>query len=159
MDRDAVTARSLRWFGGIALTVLVYIFAEGWLILVVKIFGFKAGTVIVTLVTLILSWMVIYFSSGSRGIGRFRDWFLEKERNLSIYAKGAMNGGKTLAVVNTTILLGPIVASILMLMLGLERKKVYIYSIICALMCAIFWCGFYSGIFWGIHTVVIGKGL
>ncbi len=158
MDQSAVKASSLRWFGGIALTVLLYIFAEGWLILVVKIFGFTAGTIIVTLVTLILSWMVIYFSSGSRNIGRFRDWFLEKERNLSVYAKGAMNGGKTLAVVNTTIFLGPIVASILMLMLGLERKKVYIYSIICALMCAIFWCGIYSGVFWGLHKIITGRG-
>ncbi|MFA6079406.1 MAG: hypothetical protein WC779_06655 [Candidatus Omnitrophota bacterium] len=156
MDKNSAFMSSLSWIGGIALTVLIYIFAEGWLILVVKIFGFTIGTAIVTLVTLALSWLVIYYSSGARNIGKFRDWIKEKEGHLSTVAKGAMNGGKALAVVNTTVFLGPIVASILMLMLGLDRKRVYIYSVMCALGTAIIWCGLYSGVFWGIHKFIMG---
>jgi len=151
--------KNLSWLGGIALTVMGFTFAEGWLILVVKLFGFTAASVIVTLVTLFLSWLVIHASSSSHNIGRFREWLLHKEGNLSIQAKTAIKGGKALAVLNTTIFLGPIVASILMLMLGIAKRQVYIYSIFCAILCAIFWCGFYSGIFWGVHAVVTGKGL
>lgn len=152
-------AKDLSWLGGITLTVIAFIFAEGWLILAVKLFGFAMATVIVTIVTLFLSWLVIYASSGSHNIGRFRDWLLRKEGNLSGQAKVAMKSGKMLAVLNTTVFLGPIVASVLMLMLGFERRRVYVYSIFCALLCAIIWCGLYSGIFWGIHAAVAGKGL
>ena len=149
--------KSLYWFGGITATALWYIFAEGWLILIVKIFGFALSTVIVTLVLIILSWLVIYVLSGSRNIGKFREWIKEKEESLSGKAKAAMGGGKVLAVANTAIFLGPMVSAILMLMLGLERKKTYIYSIFCAFLCAIVWCGFYSGVFWEIHRIFAGN--
>lgn len=157
MDLKKDIAKNLGWLGGIALTVIGFIFAEGWLILMVKLFGFTMSTVIVTVVTLFLSWLVIYASSSSHNIGRFRDWLSKKEESLSKKAKVAMKSGKVLAILNTTVFLGPIVASVLMLMLGLERRRVYVYCIFCALLCAIFWCGFYSGIFWGIHAVVAGK--
>lgn len=149
--------KNLYWFGGITLAVLWYIFAEGWLILMVKLFGFKLSTAIVTLILLILSWFVIYVSSNFRNIGRFREWLKEREAELSGKVKAAMDGGKVLAVVNTAIFLGPMVSAILMLMLGLQRTKVYVYSIFCSFLCAIIWCGFYSGIFWEIHRIFIGK--
>jgi len=144
----------LSWLGGIAIAVLWYIFAEGWLILVVKLFGFWGGAAIVTLVTLVLSWVVIYFSSGAGNIGRFRDWLKEKEAGLSAAAKAAAQGGKTLVVANTAVFLGPMVAALLMLMLGIRRDKVYFYSIFCALLCAVVWSGFYSGIFWGVREII-----
>lgn len=146
--------KNLCWLGGITLTVVWYIFAEGWLILMVKLFGFTLSMVIVTLILIALSWIVIYVSSGSRNIGRFREWLKEKEGELSGKAKAAMGPGKVLVVANTAVFLGPMVSAILMLMLGLQRKKVYIYSIFCAFLCAISWCGFYSGIFWEIHRVL-----
>ena len=146
--------KNILWLGGITVTVLWYIFAEGWLIAVVKLFGFWGGAAIVTLVSLILSWLVIYVSSGAHNIGRFRDWLKEKEAGLSGKAKAAMQGGKTLVVANTAVFLGPMVAAILMLMLGIQKNKVYIYSIFCALLCAVVWSGFYSGVFWGIHKII-----
>ncbi|MDD5135960.1 MAG: hypothetical protein PHN63_01275 [Candidatus Omnitrophica bacterium] len=146
--------KHLGWLGGIGLTVMGYVLAEGWLILVVKLFGFWGGAAIVMLVTLLLSWLVIYFSSGARNIGRFRNWLKEKEAELSGKAKAAVGGGKILAVANTAVLLGPMVAALLMLIFGIRRNKVYFYSIFCALLCAVFWSGFYSGIFWGIHKVI-----
>lgn len=158
MELVKSVGRNASWVGGIALTVVGYIFAEGWLILVVKIFGFSLGTAIVTAVTLALSWLVIYASSNARSIGRFREWLREKEAHLSGRAQTAVKGGKTLAVLNTTIFLGPIVASVLMLMLGLEQKKVYTYAVFCALLCALIWCGLYSGIFMGIHAFMAGRG-
>ncbi len=120
----------------------------------VKLFGFWGGAAIVTLVTLILSWIVIYVSSGARNIGRFRDWFKEKEVELSGKARCAVQGGKTLVVANAAVFLGPMVAALLMLMLGVRRDKVYFYSIFCSLLCAVLWSGFYSGIFWGIHKII-----
>lgn len=164
--------KGLAWLGGIALTVMWFVFAEGWLIMMVKLFGFWGGAAIVTLVTLILSWIVIYLSSGARNIGRFRDWLKEKEAELSGKAKAAMQGGKIrhanfapttvyialggkmLVVANTAVFLSPMVAAILMLMLGVRRNKVYLYSIFSCLLCAFVWSAFYSGIFWGIHKMV-----
>ena len=144
----------LLWLGGITLTVLWYVFAEGWLILVVKLFGFWGGTAIVTLVTLAIAWGVIWFASGVGKSGRFASWLKEEEAGLSQRAKAAVNGGKALVVANTAIFLGPMVAAILMLMFGIERGKVYIYSIYCAFLCAIVWSAFYSGIFWGIREIL-----
>ncbi len=120
----------------------------------VKLFGFWGGAAIVTLVTLILSWIVIYVSSGTRNIGRFRDWLKEKEVELSGKAKAAVQGGKVLVVANTAVFLGPMVAALLMLMLGIRRNKIYLYSIFCSLLCAVVWSGFYSGIFWEIRKII-----
>ena len=154
MNWKKVITRDFSWLGGIAITVIWFVFAEGWLILVVKLFGFWGGTAIVTLVTLILSWIVIYVSSRARNIGRFRYWLKEKEVELSGKVKSALEGGKALVVVNTAIFLGPMVAALLMLMLGVRRNKVYFYSIFCSLLCAVVWSGFYSGIFLGIHKII-----
>ena len=147
-------AKGLGWMGGIGLTVLGYVLAEGWLIAVVKIFGFWGGALIVMLVTLVLSWIVTYFASGACKAGRFQNWLKQKEVELSGKMKAAMQGGKTLVVINVAIFLGPMVAALLMLMLGIGKNKVYFYSIFSCLLCAVFWSGFYSGIFWGIHKIV-----
>ena len=146
-------SKNLNWLSGISLTVIWFVFAEGWLILVVKLFGFWGGAAILTLVTIILSWIVIYISSRAGSVGRFRDWLNEKEAELSGRAKAAVQGGKTLVVVNTALFLSPMVAAILMLMLGVRRNKVYLYSIFSCLLCAVIWSGFYSGIFLGIHKI------
>lgn len=148
--------KHLVWAGGIAGTVAWFVFAEGWLILVVKLFGFWMGAGIVTLATLALSWMVIYFASGARNVGRFSSWLKEQEAELSGKAKATVGGGKVLVTANTAVFLGPMFAAILMLMFGLPRNKTYIYSIPCALLCGFFWSAFYSGIFWGIHEIVAG---
>ena len=145
----------LSWLGGIALTVIWFIFAEAWLIIVVKIFGFWGGTAIVTLVTLVMSWIVIYISSRARNVTRFRVWLKRKEAELSGRAKQALRGGKVLVVANTAVFLGPMFAALLMLMLGARRKRVYFYSIFNSLLCAVVWSGFYSGIFWGIHKMFV----
>lgn len=158
MSWAELVKRSLGWAGGITLTVLWYILAEGWLILVVKLFGFAGSMAIVTLVTLVLAWIVLYISSSSRNIGRFRDWLLEKEKELSGRAKkAAVKGGKVLAVANTAVFLGPMVAAVLMLMFGIEKKKIYIYLVFCSLLCALFWCSLYSGIFWEINRLMSGR--
>lgn len=147
----------LCWLGGIVATVIWYVFSEAWLILMVDLFGFAWSTIIVTIATLALSWLVIYASVNSNKLSRLRDWLVGKEGNLSKKVQVAMKSGKVLVVANTAIFLGPMVAAFLMLMLGLKARKVYIYSIFCALLCAIFWCGLYSGIFWEIHKIITGK--
>lgn len=145
--------KGMLWLGGIGAAVLFYILAEAWLILVVKVFGFFAGAAIVTLVTLMLSWLVIYVSSGSRDVGRFRNWIKKREAELSGRAKAALEGGMALMVANTAVFLGPMVAAILMLMLGVRKEKAYFYSVFCAILCAVVWSGFYSGVFWGIGKI------
>lgn len=146
--------RGIFWLGGISLTALWYILAEGWLIIVVKIFGFFWSILIVTLVTFILACIVIHFATSSRNVGKFRDWLKEKEEHLSKKAKTTVTGGKILAVANTSVFLGPMVGAILMLMFNVEKKKVYFYSIFCSILCAVFWSGFYSGIFWEIKNIM-----
>ncbi|MFA5147310.1 MAG: hypothetical protein WC515_08040 [Candidatus Omnitrophota bacterium] len=149
--------KDLYWLGGITLAAIWYIFAEGWLILMVRIFGFSLSTVIVTLILIILSWFVIYVASGAGNIGRFREWLKEKEDSISPGAKTAVGGGKVLAVLNTAVFLGPMVSAVLMLMLGTGRNKAYLYSVFCAFLCAVVWCGFYSGIFWEIQRIFAGS--
>lgn len=142
------------WLSGITLTALWYIFAEGWLILVVKIFGFFWGSIIVTLVTFLLACIVIHLATGSHKFTKFSEWLKEKEESLSNRAKTAVTGGKVLAVANTAIFLGPMVSAILLLMFNIEKKKVYLYSVFCSILCAVFWSGFYSGVFLGISHLL-----
>lgn len=152
--RIADITENMAWLGGSVTAVVVFILAEGWLILTVKFFGFLWSTVIVTVIPLLIAWGVIYISARSRNIKRFNDWLTRKEEALSKRAKKAAEGGKFIAVFNTALLLGPIIASILMLMLGVDRRRIYVYAVFCAILCAVAWCGFYSGIFWGIHSVI-----
>jgi hypothetical protein len=156
MDRPAAADKNAYWFGGIGLTVLGYIFGEGWIIVAVKVLGFTAATFIVTVITMLLAWGVIYVISGSAKVTFIHDWLIKKEEAMSRRAQMAVKGGKALAVLNAAVFLGPIISAMLMLAFGFERKKVYVYSVYCAFLCAAVWCGLYSGMFWGIHAVISG---
>lgn len=100
-------------------------------------------------------WIVIYVSARAGNVGQFRDWLNGKELELSGRANTAVQGGKVLVVANTAIFLSPMVAAILMLILGARRNSVYFYSVFNSLLCAVVWSGFYSGIFWGIHKMIV----
>ena len=141
------------WFTSIAVTALVFIFAEGWLILAAKLFGALRATVIVSVVTTPVAWLVIYIATRSNTNWFLRDWIINKETKLSERAKTAVKGGKVLAVLNATIFLGPIIASLLMLILGIAVRRVYAYAVLCAILCAGIWCSLYAGVFWGISKI------
>ena len=141
------------WFAGIAVTALAFIFAEGWIMLAVKFFGALWATVIVSAVTTPVAWLVIYMATRSNANRFLRDWIIKKETELSGKAKAAVKGGKVFVVLNTTIFLGPIIASLLMLTLGIAVRKVYVYAVLCAILCAGVWCSLYGGVFWGISKI------
>jgi hypothetical protein len=157
MRSDTGIKRGVLFSAATVLTVVGFVFFESWIILCVKMFGFVASTLLVTLVTAAMSWIVIYAASGSRNVGRIKGWIRDKEASLTARAAAAVKGGKAVAIINTTVFLGPIVASVLMLMLGLEAKRVYLYAALSALLCAAIWCGIYSGMFWGIHQFFFGR--
>lgn len=141
------------WLAGILITVIGLTFVEGSLILTTKLFGVTKATLIRVSCTIPLSWLVIYLSTKTRRSFRFSNWLAAKEAGLSKTAKTALKGGKIIAVVNTAAFLGPIIASILMLMMGVKARKAYIYAVPCAFLCAWLWCAFYSGMLWGIGKV------
>jgi len=144
---------SALWFAGIAVTALAFIFAEGWIMLAVKLFGGLWATVIVSAVTTPVAWLVIYMATRSN-VNRFlKDWISKKEAELSRKAKAAVKGGEVLVVLNTTIFLGPIIASLLMLILGVAVRKVYVYAVLSAILCAGIWCSLYAGVFWEISKI------
>ena len=74
---------------------------------------------------------------------------------LSGRVKRIVKGTEVIVVLNTAIFLGPIIASILMIMIGVRPARVYIYSVFCAVLCALAWCCFYKGMFWGYDKVCI----
>jgi len=147
----------LGWLAGIMLTGLAFVFAEGSLMATSKIFGpFKATLIRVTF-TIPLSWFAIYLASGFSSSRFLKAWYAKKEEGLSKTAKVAVGSGKAFAVLNTAIFLGPILATVLMIMLGIRGRRIYLYSAICAVVCAAAWCSFYSGLFWGIEKAFMPR--
>jgi len=144
---------NLYWITGIFLTVIGFIFFEGWLIFASKKFGALKATAIISAITIPVSWVVIYLAVISKAGSPFGRWLAKKEEHLSRRAKAAVESGKFIVILNTSVIFGPILASILMLMLGLDHRKVYVYSAFSAILCAGIWCSFYAGVFWGIGKI------
>ena len=145
--------KKLLWILGIALTILGLIVTEGSLIATTRIFGVMKATLIRVAFTIPLSWLAIFLCAPTNTSAKVRAWFTNKQASLSKRAKLAVAGGEFLVIVNTAIFLGPILASILMVMIGIQGKRLYFYAVLCALLCAWVWSGFYSGICWGICKI------
>ena len=138
----------LYWIAGILLTVLGLIITEGSLVATTRIFGVMKATLIRVAFTIPLSWLAIYLCASTHTSANIRAWFAKKQAALSEKARLAVAGGEFLVVVNTAIFLGPILASILMVMIGVQGKRIYFYSALCALLCAWAWSSFYGGVCW-----------
>lgn len=148
--------KNLYWIAGILLTILGLIFTEGSLIATTKIFGVMKATLIRVAFTIPLSWLAIYLCESTQTSAKVRAWFDKKKASLSGKAKLAIAGGKFLVIVNTAVFLGPIVASILMIMVGVHGKRLYFYAVLCALLSAWAWSSFYGGVCWGCAKVIGG---
>ena len=150
MSLTDILRKNLYWIVGVILAILSIAFVEGTLIATTKIFGVTKATLIRVSFTIPLSWLVIFLATKSKKNVHFSNWFASKEAKLSRKAQVAVEGGKFIAIVNTAIFLGPIIASILMLMVGLKAQRVYIYAVLCAFLSAWLWCAFYSGMLCGL---------
>jgi len=146
-------SKRLYWAAGILLAILGFIFAEGSLIATTKIFGIVKATFIRVAFTIPLSWLAIFFCSGTNTSANVRNWILKKQASLSKKARLAVTGGKFLVILNTAVFLGPILASILMVMVGIQGKRIYFYAVLCALLCAWVWSCFYGGVCWGVAKI------
>lgn len=151
----SVFQKNMYWIIGGSLAILFLIFTEGSLIVATKLFGVMKATLLRVLVTIPFSWAVIYLSTKTNRSYQLSNWLAKREARLSKYARMTVEGGKFLVVLNVAIFFGPIVASILMLMIGLKAKMVYFYAVLCALLSAWLWSAFYSGMLWGVGKVLL----
>ncbi len=138
---------------GFLLAVLGLVLMEGSFLATVKLFGIMKATLIRVVFTIPLSWLAIYLFGNTNTSARIRDWFQKKQESLSRRAQLAVEGGKFFIIVNTAIFLGPVIASILMLMVGIEKKRIYYYAVICAFLSAWLWSCFYGGVCWGFGKI------
>lgn len=146
--------KNLYWFAGVVLTTAALIFTEGTLIVTARTLGVLKATALRAVFTIPLSFLVIYLATKSNHNHRFQSWLKKKEAELSSRVRAVVDGGKALAVLNTALFLGPIIASILMLMIGFEARKVYVYAFFLAIASAWAWCSFYSGLFLGVEKII-----
>lgn len=141
--------KKLYFIAGIAAAILGLVFVEGSFLVTVKLFGVVKAVFIRVLFTIPLSWLAIFLFANTKTSAKVRNWFIKKQESLSRQAQLAVEGGKFFVIINTAIFLGPVLASILMLMVGVQSKRVYFYSVLCALLCAWVWSCFYGGVCWG----------
>lgn len=132
-------------------SVIMFLFAESWLILAAKVFGPIWGTIICFSIATPISWLVIFMTEWSRSGSKIRDWLSNQELRLSKRKKMVAKYGKFIVVIITAITMGPILSALLLAMLGCEVWKNYIYSTLCSLLCYSIWCSFYSGL-WRLIT-------
>ena len=140
--------KKLYWIAGILFAALGLIFMDGSLIATTKIFGVMKATIIRVIFTVPLSWLAIFLCAGTNTSAKVRTWFIKRQASLSERARLAITGGKFLVIVNTAVFLGPILASILMVMVGVQGKRLYFYAVLCALLCAWVWSCFCGGVCW-----------
>ena len=145
--------KKIYWIAGILLTILGLIVTEGSLIATTKMFGVMKATLIRVAFTIPLSWLAIFLCAGTNTSAKVRAWFAKKQASLSKRARLAVAGGEFLVIVNTSIFLGPILASILMIMIGVQGKRLYFYAILCALLSAWVWSSFYGGLCWSVTKI------
>ncbi|MFA6320380.1 MAG: hypothetical protein WCY36_00795 [Candidatus Omnitrophota bacterium] len=139
---------------GVLIAIAGIIFIEGSFAVTVKLFGVVKATFIRMLFTIPLSWFAIFLFANANVSIRVRKWITKKQESLSRRAQLAIEGGKFFIIVNTAIFLGPILASILMLMVGIQGRRVYFYAVLCALLSAWIWSCFYGGVCWGFTKVL-----
>lgn len=144
--RIEVLRKNILWIISALAALAVIILTEGSIIAATKLFGITKATLLRVVFTIPLSWLVIYLATRSKKSLKFTRWLEARQSKLSGRAKAAIEGGKFLAVVNTAIFLGPIVASILMLMVGVYMKRIYAYAVLCAFLSAWVWAAFYGGL-------------
>ena len=145
--------KTLIWLGGMTLAILGIIFLEGSFLATTKIFGIMKSALIRVAFTIPLSWLAIFLCASTNTSAKTREWFAKKQAGLSRRAQIALEGGKFFIVVNTAIFLGPVLASILMLMVGVQAKRAYFYAVLCALLCAWLWACFYGGVCWSFDKI------
>lgn len=126
---------------------------EGSFLVTTKIFGIVKAALIRVTFTIPLSWLAIFLCARTNVSVRTRGWFEKKQAQLSKRAQMALKGGKFFVVVNTAIFLGPVLASILMLMIDIKVRRAYFYAILCALLSAWFWACFYGGVCWSFDKI------
>ena len=146
-------SKKLYWLGGTLLAVLGIILLEATVIATIKIFGVVKATFIRVAFTIPLSWIAIYLCLGTNTTANIRSWVSRKQAALSKRAQLALSGGKFFVILNTAIFLGPILASILMIMVGIQGKKLYLYAVLCALLSAWTWSCFYGGVCWSFAKI------
>lgn len=145
-DWAGILRKNILWLLGASAAAAALILTEGSIIVATKIFGVTKATLLRVVFTIPLSWLVIYLATRSKKSFGFSSWLEARQAKLSGKARAAVEGGKFLVVVNTAIFLGPIVASILMLMIGITLQRIYIYAVLCAFLSAWLWAAFYSGL-------------
>ncbi|MFA5144296.1 MAG: hypothetical protein WC522_09100 [Candidatus Omnitrophota bacterium] len=151
-----VKNKKLYWIWGALAAAVGFVLVEGSLVATTKLFGIIKATLIRVVFTIPLSWLVIFLCSGTNTSDKVRSWFLKKQAALSHRAQVAISGGKFFVIINTAILLGPILASILMVMVGINKRRIYLYAALLAILCAWAWCSFYGGVCWTFTKVLRG---
>ena len=146
--KDATKKMTLLGSGAI-LAILGYLLGEGWIMVTAKHLGFIKGSLFVSAITVSVCWVVVYLLCDIRFSAVVRNWFKEKEAILSHKAKMAVEGGKFAVIANTAIFISPTLAAVLMVMLGIEGRRLYAYAALGAVSCSVLRCAVYCGVFWG----------
>lgn len=154
-EKKAVRGKWLYWTGGVLTGALAIILSEGVMIATTKAFGVAKATLLRVVFTIPASWMVIYLATRARLNVGFSQWLAKREASLSKRARMAVEGGKWFVIGNTALFLGPIITSILMLMIGFKARLVYVYAAVFAVIVAWLWAAFYSGMLWGLAKIFV----
>jgi len=144
------------WLVAAFLSVVLFLFAESWLILAAKVFGPILGILVCFSIMTPIVWLIIFLAYRENGETKFRNWITEQETKLSKKMQIAAKYGKFMAIVFTAVTLGPILSAILMLLLGYKCRNNFVYSTLCSLLCYVVWVPFYSGVWWGIARILRG---
>jgi hypothetical protein len=152
-----------KWFIGISVfggTILGIILGESWIAGLVFFFGFFWGALILTLISILVSWIIVYvFSLGDKPKGaalRIQNWIRKKEKNLSPVGLKLAKTSKFLGLIVSSITAGPFITTIFIKTLGYNQKQSYLLALVSSVIFSLVWSAIYSGAISGIRLLIEG---
>lgn len=150
-----------RWIvgsGASVMAILGIILGESWIIALVAFLGFFKGFLVLTAISIIISWLIVYIyglTEKPNGLNqRIKNWFIRKEKNLPVYGKKLAQISKALGFIISSLTAGPFLTAIFIKTLGYTQRQSYFLSFLSSVLFSLAWAAIYSGVIMGFKEMI-----
>lgn len=150
-----------RWIvgsGASVMAIIGIILGESWIIALVAFLGFFWGFVALTIISVIISWIIIYIYTLVKKPGglaqRIQNWIKKKEKNLSPTGSKLAKTSKLLGLIVSSVTVGPFITTIFIETLGYNQKQSYLLALTSSAIFSLVWSAIYSGAIVGIKMLI-----
>lgn len=163
MDHVFMETNTLERIGAIGIKVISYLFliliglvtfllAEGWIIGLVFLLGAIKAFLVLLVICVCISFAIVYFYDHTRNRGRvhvlgerIQVWIAKKEGTLNPVTLKLAQISKLLALVFSTVTVGPFLTTVTIKFLGYKKWTDYVFAFMSSTLFCFVWVAIYSG--------------